>query len=101
MFAEPVINSKALDMVRQSLPFYHVTPTEDEVPLNNRDIEDFVKPFDRIERREFQLTSRIWPFFPNNWPLAVSLHWLDYYLLKLPFMHRFASVTVFALHKDA
>ncbi len=100
VFAEPVINSKLLDAVRQRIPFYHVQPTEDEVPLNDGDITEFAKPFDRIVRREFQVISRIWPFFPNNWPLAVSLHWLDYHLLKLPFMRRFASVVVFGLYRD-
>ena len=100
VFAEPVINSKLLDRVRNCVPFYHVTPTQDEVPLNDRDILEFAKPFDRIVRREFQCVSRIWPFFPNNWPLAVGLHWLDHYLMKIPTLRRFASVTVFALYRD-
>jgi 2-polyprenyl-3-methyl-5-hydroxy-6-metoxy-1,4-benzoquinol methylase len=100
VFAEPVINSKLLDRVRNCIPFYHVTPTEDEVPLNDGDIAEFAKPFDRIVRREFQCVSRIWPFFPNNWPLAVATHKLDHYLMKIPVLRRFASVVVFALHKD-
>lgn len=100
VFAEPVINSKLLDRLRRCLPFYPATPTQDEAPLNDRDIEAFAKPFDRIVRREFQCVSRIWPLFPNNWPLAVSLHWLDYYLMKIPLLRRFATVTVFGLYRD-
>jgi len=100
VFAEPVINSVMLDRIRNCIPFYHVTPTEDEVPLNDRDIAEFAKPFDRVVRREFQMLSRIWPFFPNNWPLAVGLHRLDHYLLKIPMLRRFASVVVFGLYRD-
>jgi len=100
VFAEPVINSKGLDWIRNRLPFYHVMPTEDEVPLNDRDIAEFAKPFDRMVRREFQCTSRIWPFFPNNWPLALALHKLDYYLMKVPALRSLASVVVFGLYRD-
>jgi len=100
VFAEPVINSKILDRLRRCLPFYHVTPTQDEVPLNDQDIARFAKPFDRMVRREFQCLSRIWPFFPNNWPLTVALHRLDHYLMKVPPLQRFASVVVFGLYRD-
>lgn len=100
VFAEPVINSRALDQLRRCLPVGHTTTTEDEVPLNDRDIAHFAKPFDRIVRREFQCLSRVWPLFPNNWPLAVTLHWLDFYLLKVPPLRRFASVVVFGLYRD-
>ena len=100
VFAEPVINSKLLNHLRSCIPFNHVTPTEDEVSLTDSDILEFAKPFDRIVRREFQCVSRIWPLFPNNWPLTVGLHWLDHYLMKIPVLRRFASVSVFALYRD-
>lgn len=101
VFAEPVVNSKALDRLRRMVPYSIHDMTEDEVPMNDRRIAEFAKPFDRMVRREFQLTSRLWPIFPNNWPLAVALHKLDSGLLKLPFMRRFATVVVFGLYKKA
>jgi len=100
VFAEPVINSTALHTLRRCVPYYFFPPTDDEQPLNENDIAEFAKPFDRMVKREFQLTSRIWPAFPNCWPLVKALHELDYWLLKLPFMRRFATVSVFALHRD-
>jgi hypothetical protein len=54
-----------------------------------------------VVRRDFQLTSRLWPIFPNNWPLAVGLHRLDRALLRLPFLRRFATVAVFGLYKKS
>lgn len=100
VFAEPVINCQVLNRLRQLVPFRHVTPTQDEIPLNDSDIARFAQPFDRMVRREFQCLSRVWPFFPNNWPLAVTLHWLDSYLLSVPALRRFASVVVFGLYRD-
>ena len=100
VFAEPVVNSKLLNRVRRCIPIHPADPTEDEAPLNNQQIDEFAKPFDRIVRREFQLVSRIWPLFPNNWSLAVTLHWLDYYLLKFPPMRSLASLVVFGVYRD-
>jgi len=100
VFAEPVINSHLLHRIRRYIPYYIFEPTEDEQPLNDADIAKFAKPFDRVVRREFQCLSRIWPMFPNNWPLTVSLHWLDHYLMKIPVLRRFATVVVFALYRD-
>lgn len=100
VFAEPVINSRALHALRQMIPYYIFEPTDDEQPLDDAAITQFSQPFDRIARRDFQLTSRIWPLFPHNWALAVTLHRLDYYLLKIPFLRRFATVTVFGLYRD-
>jgi len=100
VFAEPVVNSDALDRFRKMIPYSIHDMTEDEEVMNDAAITDFARPFDRVVRREFQLTSRLWPIFPNNWPLALTLHKLDSYLLKAPFMRRFATVVVFALYKD-
>ena len=99
VFAEPVVNSKALDRLRKLVPYWIHEMTEDELPMNDSRIGEFARPFDRMVRREFQLTSRLWPIFPNNWPLAVALHKLDSGLLKLPLMRRFATVVVFGLYK--
>lgn len=100
VFAEPVANSRFLRVVRGCIPYRIHKPTEDERPLTDCDIEGLAKPFDRVVRREFQLVSRLWPIFPNNWPLAVGLHWLDYYLLKIPWVRRFATVAVFGMYRD-
>ncbi len=99
VFAEPVVNSKALDRLRRLIPYAIHEMTDDEQPMNDRAITDFARPFDRIVRRDFQLTSRLWPVFPSNWPLAVALHKLDSGLLKLPFMRRFATVVVLGLYR--
>jgi len=101
VFAEPVVNSKALNRLRRLVPYSIHEMTDDEQPMNDMRIEGFAWPFDRVVRREFQLTSRLWPIFPNNWPLAVTLHKLDRTLLKLPFMRRFATVAVFGLYKKS
>lgn len=100
VFAEPVVNSQALDRLRRMIPYSIHDMTEDEIPMDDARIAEFARPFDRMVSRDFQLTSRLWPIFPNNWPLAVALHKLDSGLLKLPFMRRFATVTVFALYKN-
>ena len=99
VFAEPVVNSKMLDRLRGLVPYSIHEMTEDEQPMDDRGIADFAWPFDRVVRRDFQLTSRLWPIFPNNWPLAVALHKLDSGLLRLPFMRRFATVAVFGLYR--
>ena len=101
VFAEPVVNSKTLDRIRRLIPYSIHDMTEDETPMDDAAIERFARPFDRLVRREFQLTSRLWPIFPNNWPLAVALHKLDAGLLKLPLLRRFATVVVFGLYKNA
>lgn len=101
VFAEPVVNSNALDRLRKMVPYSIHDMTEDETPMNDRSIADFARPFQRMARREFQLTSRLWPVFPNNWPLAVALHKLDAGLLRLPLMRRFATVVVFGLYKKS
>ena len=101
VFAEPVVNSKALDRLRKCIPYSIHDMTEDEEPMNDLRIDAFAWPFDRVVQRDFQLTSRLWPIFPNNWPLAVGLHKLDRTLLKLPMMRRFATVTVFGLYKES
>jgi 2-polyprenyl-3-methyl-5-hydroxy-6-metoxy-1,4-benzoquinol methylase len=100
VFAEPVINSTLLHRIRRMVPYYIFPPTEDEKPLNDADIAAFAQPFDRMVRREFQFTSRIWPMFPHWWSLAWSLHQLDYWLLKLPMLRRLATVVVFGLYRD-
>ncbi len=100
VFAEPVINSRTLDRVRRLIP-YRIDPvSDDEQPLTDADIAAFARPFDRLVRREFQMLSRIWRIWPNNWPLTVALHWLDRQLLRLPPLRRFASVVVFAVYRD-
>ena len=100
VFAEPVINSRWLHRLRRLIPYYIFKPTEDEKPLNDRDIAEFARPFDRVVRREFQMVSRMWPMFPNNWTLASALHHLDGNLLKIPFLRRFATVVVFGVYRD-
>ena len=101
VFAEPVVNSKMLGRIRKLIPYSIHDMTEDEEVMNDQSIAAFARPFDRLTRREFQLTSRLWPIFPNNWPLALTLHKLDAGLLKLPLMRRFATVVVFGLYKKS
>jgi len=101
VFAEPVVNSASLDRLRRWIPYSIHEMTDDEQPMSDTQIDGFAWPFDRIVRRDFQLTSRLWPIFPNNWPLAMALHKLDSYLLKLPMMRRFATVAVFGLFKKS
>ena len=100
VFAEPVINAKWLAALRRCVPYYMFKPTEDEQPLNIHDIAQFSQPFDRVTKRYFQLSSRMWPLFPNNWPLALGLHKLDSYLLRVPSLWRLATVCVFGLYRD-
>ena len=100
VFAEPVVNSRALAWVRGKIPVRVADVTEDEAPMTDADIAEFAQPFDRMVRREFQCTSRIWPLFPNCWSLAVALHRLDHWLMKVPALRRFATVVVFGLYRD-
>ncbi|WP_432799832.1 class I SAM-dependent methyltransferase [Poriferisphaera sp. WC338] len=100
VFAEPVVNSKALRALRDLVPYEIFESTDDEVPWNDQTINEFAKPFDRKIQKDFQITSRLWPMFPNNWALTVALHKLDSYLKLVPGMRRFATVSVFALYRD-
>jgi 2-polyprenyl-3-methyl-5-hydroxy-6-metoxy-1,4-benzoquinol methylase len=100
VFAEPVVNSRALDRLRKLIPYSIHDMTEDEESMTDARIAAFARPFDRMVRREFQLTSRLWPIFPDNWPLALALHKLDSGLLRLPLLGRFATVVVFGVYKD-
>jgi 2-polyprenyl-3-methyl-5-hydroxy-6-metoxy-1,4-benzoquinol methylase len=100
VFAEPVINSRALHLLRRCVPYRIDEPTEDEQPWNDRVIRDFARPFDRYVQRDFQITSRVWRIWPNNWDLALALHRFDRLLTAIPGMRRFATVSVFALYRD-
>ena len=99
VFVEPVINSQALDAFRRCIPYRPVEITEDENPLNDRDIQALADPFLRLERREFEFLSRIYPLFRNHPAIVYALHELDYHLLKIPLLRRFASVVVFSVSK--
>lgn len=100
VFAEPVLNSKLLGLARRCVPIAIDDMSDDERPLTDRDLADFAKPFDRVTKRYFQVTSRVWRLWPDNWPLAVALHKLDHTLMKLPGMSRLATVCVTAMHRD-
>lgn len=100
VFAEPVVNSKALHAVRKCVPYSFWEDTDDEVPLCDADIEAFAQPFDRMVRRPFQCVSRLWPMFPNCFAIAKSLHVVDHYLMQIRPLRRFATVVVFGLYRD-
>jgi len=100
VFAEPVLNSRLLGLVRRCVPLAIDEMTDDEKPMTSKDLARFAKPFDRTRRRHFQLTSRVWRLWPNNWPLALALHRLDHVLMKAPFMNRLATVEVIAMYRD-
>ncbi|XAM00044.1 methyltransferase domain-containing protein [Phycisphaeraceae bacterium D3-23] len=100
VFAEPVLNSKLLGLARRCVPLGIDDMTDDERPMTDRDLADFASPFDRVQRRYFQVTSRVWRLWPNRWGLAVALHKLDHGLMKLPGMSRLATVCVTAMHRD-
>lgn len=100
VFAEPVLNSKTLGFIRRCVPLAIDDMTDDERPLTDRDMKRFGACFDRMTTRHFQLTSRVWRLWPNNWHLAVNLHKLDHVLLKLPLMHKLATVNVTAYYRE-
>ena len=100
VFAEPVIDSPLLHRIRKCIPYSIHADTEDEQPLNDHAIDAFARPFDRVVRRHFQCVSRIWPMFPNAFTFARCLHRIDHWLMKLPALRRFATVTVFGLYRD-
>jgi len=99
VFAEPVLNCGALGWLRRRVPIAIDDMTDDERPLTDADMCRFAEPFDGMTCRYFQLTSRVWRLWPNNWPLAVALHKLDHALLKLPMMHKLATVCVAAYRR--
>lgn len=99
VFAEPVINSQLLNRIRRCIPYRIDEVTEDETPLTDADIARFAQAFDGMTRREFQLLSRVWRIWPNNWPLTLALHHIDHQLLRLPLLRHLASVVVFAVQR--
>jgi 2-polyprenyl-3-methyl-5-hydroxy-6-metoxy-1,4-benzoquinol methylase len=100
VFAEPVLNSNLLGFIRRCVPIAIDDMTDDERPLTDQDMRSFGQAFDRMQTRHFQLTSRVWRLWPNRWHLAVMLHKIDYALLKLPLMHRLATVNVTAYYRE-
>lgn len=99
VFAEPVVNSRVLAELRKLIPYRFAEVTEDEHVLNDEAIAEIAKPFNRLERREFECVSRIYPLFKNHRQIVRALHYLDYWLMKIRPLRRFASVVVFALYK--
>jgi 2-polyprenyl-3-methyl-5-hydroxy-6-metoxy-1,4-benzoquinol methylase len=101
VFAEPVVNSRALARLRACVPVAVSDVTEDERPLCDADIAALADPsagLGRLERREFQFFSRVWPLLPAGcWSLTVGLHRVDAWLMRIPALRRFASVSVFRL----
>lgn len=97
VFAEPVVNSKALAFVRKRIPYRPVDITEDELPLNDCAIAELARPFGRIRRREFECISRIYPLFVRYRKLVRAVHRIDSWLMRIKPLRRFASVVVFAL----
>lgn len=98
VFQEPVVNSKALDKFRRMIPYRVVEITEDEEPMNDTSIGALAKHFAKIERREFECVSRIYPLIPFRWGRNF-LFGVDRALMHLPFLRRFASVVCFGLYK--
>ena len=99
VFQEPVVNNRGLARLRQMIPIRVVEVTEDEVPLNDESITALAQPFQRIERREFECVSRIYPFIPYRF-LRRALFRLDRALMHIKPLRRFASVVCFGLYRD-
>lgn len=100
VFAEPVLNSRLLGLARRCVPIAIDDMTDDERPMTAKDLTHFARPFDRVRRRSFQVTSRVWRLWPHRWGLAVALHRLDHALLKLPLINRLATVEVIGMYRD-
>ena len=101
VFQEPVVNSPLLARVRQWIPYLPTAVTDDEEPLNDRVIAELAQSFDRLQRREFECVSRIYPLLKRYRPLVRALFRLDRQLMKIKPLRRFASVTAFGLYRDA
>jgi 2-polyprenyl-3-methyl-5-hydroxy-6-metoxy-1,4-benzoquinol methylase len=99
-FVEPVVNSRLLAYVRTLIPYRPVASTEDEHPLNDGVIAELAEPFSRLQRRDFECVSRLYPLFRNYRRLVHAVHGMDYYLMKVKPLRRFASVVVFGLYRD-
>ena len=99
VFQEPVVNSRALDRLRQKIPFRVVEVTDDEVPLNDASIAMLASAFARLERREFECVSRIYPMIPLR-VVRRALFRLDRTLMHIKPLRRFASVVCFGLYRD-
>ena len=100
VFSEPVVNSPFLARVRKLIPYRQYEMSDDQEPLNDKVISELSKPFDRLKRREFEFVSRIYPIFRKYRFIVTSLFTIDKFLMKIPFLKRFASGVVFALYRD-
>lgn len=123
VFAEPVVNSQALLWLRNRVPLRIDPATDDETPLTDRDVRAFASAFSLAchaspdsgdyadsgdagdsggEARYFQITSRIWRFWPDRPRLCAALHRADAWLQRLcPPAWRLATVCVFECTKPA
>lgn len=99
VFQEPVVNSQFLDRLRQMIPFRVVDVTDDEMPLNDAAIAQLAQGFARMERREFECISRIYPLISARW-VRHSLFRLDRALMRVKPLRQFASVVCFGLYCD-
>ena len=69
--------------------------------MTDRDLADFAKPFDRVEKRYFQVTSRVWRLWPNRWaagrhPTQARPHPAQ----TTRVLFRLATVCVTAMHRE-
>lgn len=104
VFAEPVINSRVLARLRAMVPWSIDADTEDEVPLTEQDVRRFAAHFaqgqadgPKLTKRYFQVTSRVWRFWPKRYKLAKWLHRIDAAAMPVPGVWRLATVCVFSV----
>ena len=100
VFAEPVINSQALQKIRNLIPYRPAGVSEDQTPLSDTEIYELSKPFDRLNRREFEFFARLHYLFYKYPRFVATLFAMDKYLMKIPIFRPLGSVVVFALYRD-
>lgn len=99
VFSEPFGENPLLSFVRNYVPYPGKHRTEDEHPLSNKDIKDFMRPFSTKYQIEYQLFSMLERFFGKGGYVS-ALERLDNILLKvLPFTKRFCRMVIIVGYK--
>ncbi|MBN1562193.1 MAG: class I SAM-dependent methyltransferase [Anaerolineae bacterium] len=98
-FSEPLGMNPVLDFVRDYVPYPHKTPRGADIPLTYKDINDWGKPFSRIECCELQFLSMI----ERGFGFGKRVMWLrrldNFLLARIPFLRRFCRYAVIMMEK--
>jgi SAM-dependent methyltransferase len=97
VFTEPVQLMPGMNTLRKWVPIKADAESPDERPLSKQDLDDFCRPFSKVELHPYRLTSRLDRIAPG---LKESLWQFDRQVFRaLPQLAPFAGIMTFVVTK--